>query len=241
MYKLTVILWLVLFQTISLNAQPKGADTAFHRSAVNSALSFYAASQGEHAELYTGSEYTGLRYPLFKDHPFFLSDSAVRATIYYSGMAYAGIPMWYDLVNDMVIVLNEFGNVRIVLQSSKVRDFDLAGHHFVRVDSVGTIPAGFYDQRYRGASTLLVKRSKNATQIIDEMKPKTAVRANNDLYYVVKDGDIHRFRKAAAIKKILEDKRREIQQYMKANKIRFSRDREGSMVKVLAYYDTITR
>lgn len=241
MRKYAVILLFMFFQAISLRGQPGSADTSFHQAAITSALSFYAGAQGEHAGLYTGSEYSGYRYPLLKEHPFFASDKAIRGAIYYDGVHYDNIPMWYDLVNDRVIVLNEFGNVKVVLHNRKVKYFSLSGHHFVRTDSLSALPAGFYDQLYSGPSTLLAKRSKSTTQVIDDMTTKTAVRRNNDQYYILKDGISHRFAKPSSIKKILHDKRREIQQFMKTSKISFRRSREGAMVEILAYYDLLTR
>ncbi|HEY1024192.1 MAG TPA: hypothetical protein VGE26_03445 [Sphingobacteriaceae bacterium] len=241
MRKLMVILLFIFCKVIPLYGQPSGTDTAFHQSAVNTAISFYTGSQGEHVRLYTGSEYTGYRYPLLKDHPFFKTDSATKGSVFYDGMVYNDVSMWYDVVSDLIIVLNKFGNVKIVLESSRVKYFSLSDHHFVRVDSVSSIPAGFYDQLYSGTTTLLVRRSKSATQVIDEMTAKTAVQWNNDQYYVLKDGSVHRFRKPSAIKKILHDKHRGIQQFMKTNKLSFRRSREGSMVKILAYYDNVTR
>ena len=60
-------------------------------------------------------------------------------------------------------------------------------------------------------------------------------------YYIVKDGEFHNFRTRGALMKILGDHKSEVKKFMREQRLAFGTERERSTVRVLAYYDQITR
>ena len=225
---------ILLSHLVSLQAWAQTPDTTFYDAAVNSTKSLYTMSQGEQARLFTGIQFVEYRYPFQNDHPFFKDSNPTTGTIHYDGVTYTRVPMWYDLIRDEVVVLNQVSQTKIVLQSKKVKEFWLAGHHFVRIDSVPGMPIGYYDRLYDGSTTLVAKRFKRPTEVIAEMRVKIDISSLSSRYYLEKDGRFRTLEKPVSVRKELAEKRREIDDYIKTNRLNFRRDAEESMIKVLA-------
>lgn len=239
MKKRIFLLPLLLFHLAFFPARAQSPDTASRSPAIDATLSLYARSLGEQARLYTGSQFVEYRYPMMKEHPFFGSPDAAVGTIWYDDMIYRDVPMWYDLVRDEVVVLNAARQIRIVLEGRRVKEFSLAGHRFTRIDTVAALPAGFYELLYDGPSTLLAKRAKRYTEIIDEMTVKLDVYPISPRYYISKDGGFQELKKPSQVKNLFPAKRRELDAFIKTNDLNFRRNPEAAMAAVLAYYDKI--
>jgi len=59
-------------------------------------------------------------------------------------------------------------------------------------------------------------------------------------YYVRKNNTYYSFSGQGSLLDVLKDKKKEIQQYIKANQIKFRQDPEEAMVKIASYYDHLT-
>jgi hypothetical protein len=97
---------------------------------------------------------------------------------------------------------------------------------------------GFYDELYNGKSQVLVKRSKDIQTI-------TSGTAENyfDLttkYFFKKNHIYYSISSQGSLINILKDRKKELQQYIRANQIKFRSDPEEAMVKIASYYDHLT-
>ena len=105
----------------------------------------------------------------------------------------------------------------------------------VNVNNSG-ITSGYYDVIYNGKSGVLVKIYKEiqSAGVETYFNPKRDffIRKNNAYYSVSGQGDL-----IAALK----DRKKELQQYIKTNKIKFHRDPEEAMVKIASYYDQLSK
>jgi hypothetical protein len=223
-------------------AQAARGDSSSQQNAFNNALNFLYTSIGEQSPLYNGPEYS-FYDPLIKGTAYFLDVNAFTpGSVYYDRTFYTGVPMLYDLFSDKVVVLlyNHFSKYSLVKE--KVQSFDFLDHHFVNInaDTLGintVIKSGFYDELYRGKSQVLVKRSKNIQSTTGgQTGPESYFNASKD-YYVRKNNTYYSITGRGSLMDVFKDKKKELQQYIRANQIKYRKDPEEAMVKIASYYD----
>ncbi len=242
-----LICFFTMFYSIASLAQPTPADSSSQQNAFNNAVSLFYSTIGNQSPLFNGPEYYYYD-PLIKGNAYFLDVNAFTpGTIYYDGASYSGAPMLYDTYSDKVVVLlyNHFSKFSLV--NSKVKSFDYLEHHFVNINQdtlaiTSELKSGYYDQLYGGKTEVLVKRYKdiqttngsatNGSESYFNTKKEYYVRKNHAYYSVGGEG---------SMLDILKDHKKELQQYIKANKIKFRREPEEAMVKIASYYDQLTK
>jgi len=195
---------------------------------------------GEQAPIYNGNEYIEYALILQEGHPFFKSSLFTNGDIYFDGMLFLGVPMVYDLIKDQVVI-RDFHNIyKINLPASKIQQFILSDHVFVRIvhNNFNEINTGFYEQLYKGKVGLFAKREKAIIEKHGSQQIDNVVVSTNS-YYVMKKDIYYKFKNERSLLKILNDKKKEIQQYFKKNRIRYKDDPERSMVMAIEYYNRL--
>lgn len=236
----------VLFQCLFLNisfAQVKNENNS-EQGAVQNAVSVYFQSLGEQSGIYRGAEYTGYPHRIQTGHPFFESSDLTYGSVFYDGMLYKNIPLWYDLVKNQVVVqyIDRFS--KITLHNERIAYFSLYNHHYIHVKKDDTNPSslseGFYDRVYQGKTEVLVKRSKNTLkEVSTEGIFITILKQRNDLY--LKKGELYfAVESPRSVLKVLGSKQKEIQEFLKKSNIKFRKDPENAIVRMVKYYDLLT-
>jgi hypothetical protein len=226
-------------------AQTAATDSSSQQNALNRSLAFFHSSIGLQSRLYNGIEFTGYD-PAIKGNPFFEDvNTFTSGSIYYDGSLYTGVSMMYDIYGDKVVVLlyNHFSKYYLIKE--KVKSFSYLDHHFVNIDADTlkdntTIKSGFFDELYGGKTQVLAKRSKNI-QVSPSVitGPESYYNYVQD-YYIRKNGTYYSFGSQGAMLSVLKDKKKELQQFIKDNQIKFRQDPEEAMVKIASYYDHLT-
>lgn len=222
-------------------------DSSYVQAAVaQSADNFYKAI-GQQSRLYNGHE-----YPPYNPHingnalfPYDVQGWEI-GEVDYDGVIYKNVPIKYDINKDVIVVLlyNKFS--MFTLLSDRVHDFTFANHHIVRIaadsltnDNAG-ITTGFYDQIYGGKIAIIAKRAKTIQNSSNAAAaPETYFIATND-YYLRKGKVYYKISGQSSILKVLKDKKNELQQYIRSNKIRFKDNPDDAMAKIAAQYDHLT-
>jgi len=226
-------------------AQAAQGDSSSQQNALNNAIILYHTSLGNQSPLYNGPEYY-FYDPTVKGNAYFMDINAFTpGAIYYDGVYYTGVPMLYDLYSDQVAVLlyNHFS--KFSLRKDKISSFDFLDHHFVNINADTAkgnsgIKSGFYDELYNGKSEVLVRRTKSIqTNTGGTLGAERYFSPSKDLY-LKKNNTFFSISGQRSLMNVLKDKKNAIQQYIKANEIRFRSDPEAAMVKIAAYYDHLT-
>jgi len=215
-------------------------DTALHENALN-AISAYYEKLGQESPLYNGSEYLEYAYTLQEGHPFFQMADFVAGDIDLNGMIFRGVPILYDIVKDQVIIQDFQRVYKINLPADKIEQFSVLGHLFVRIirDSADQVKTGFYDQLYKGKTALYARREKRILEKYSNVQISKEVISQN-LYYIKKDGVYHTIKNKSSLLAVLKNKKKEVQQYLKTNDIKFKREPERAMITAVRYYDQLT-
>ena len=213
------------------------------QEALEAARSFYSKSLAEQAGIYRGVEYTGFPFRLNNGHQYFESIDHVKGSIFYDGILYKDIPMWYDIVKKQVIVLYENQFSEIKLHNELIDYFSIFNHHFVHLGrdatSKGSLTDGFYDLVYVGKTQVLVKRSKETLKEVNTGVVMTILKQRNEVY-LVKGGLYLPVKSQSSVLNALGSKHKEIQDFLKKNKIKFRKDPEGSTIKMVSYFDQLS-
>ncbi len=215
-------------------------DTALHENALN-AIGVYYQNLGEESPLYNGSEYIEYAYTLQEGHPFFQVVNFINGNVNLDGMLFHDVPMLYDIVKDQLIIQDFQKVYKINLPADRIREFFLLGHLFVRLthDSSDQVKTGFYDQLYKGKIALFAKREKKVLEKYSNVEISKVVSSQN-IYYIKKEGVYYTIKNKSSLLAVLKSKKKEVQQYLKTNNIKFKSEPERAMIMAVKYYDQLT-
>jgi len=213
-------------------------DSAFYGTAANIIGMYYTPALGGQSPLYNGTEYLDYPFTIREGHPFFESQQFTNGEIYFDGMIFHEVRLCYDLVKDQVLILDFNSIHKIVLPTNKIEQFTLFDHTFVRIqhDSLNQVKSGFYDQLSKGKIALFVKREKKIIEK-DEFPRIDIVVKSINTYYIRKEAVYYNFKNKTGLLNILHDKKKEILQYFKKNKVRFNDEPERAMKAAVEYYN----
>jgi hypothetical protein len=231
-----LLIWIFSQHVTAQNAD----DTTLRKNALN-AINAYYQTLGEESPLYNGSEYLEYAYTLQEGHPFFLSTNFVNGNVNLDGMIFRDVPMLYDIIKDQLIIQDFQRVYKINLPADRVQQFFLLGHLFVRLtrDSTDQIKTGFYDRLYNGKTSLFAKREKKILEKYSNVQISKVVISQN-IYYIKKDGIYHAVKNKSSMLAVLKNKKKDVQQYLKTNNIKFKQEPERAMIMAVKYYDQLT-
>lgn len=243
MLKYITVFFICLLFFKTSKGQGAFQDTSSHQSAtLNNYIQNYTVAIGEQSSLYNGPEYENYN-PAIKGNAYYNDVNSWKlGTVCYDHVVYKNVPMMYDIYKDCVVVLyaNKFS--LFFLLNDKLQYFDLADRHFVSVKSDNLNSSnsnnGIYNQIYKGKTEILTKSSKsiqitttgNLESYFDKREKKVYLKNGNEYYNI--NGN-------SSILKAFNDKKSQVQQYIKANNINYKRDQEKALIQVAFYYDQI--
>lgn len=232
----------VLFFIRTGTAQNIVSDSAFLQPQVKNAISFYYNAVGENAHLYNGSQFVLPDY-FIKGDVFYLGQTRVKGSVFYDGVLYPDVNLSYDSYRDGLIIDRYNANYKIQLASEKVSYFYLLNHFFIYLaadsNNTGAITNGFYENLYERHVQVIAKRKT----ILDEsITSEGLVRQflKKDFYYIRKNNVYYSVSNQASVLKVFKDRKRELQKFLHASKIKFKNDPESAIVQLAAHYDQIT-
>jgi hypothetical protein len=234
-------LYILLISISSLTLQAQRVDSSARQN-VSKIINIYYQSLGEQSPIYNGSQYIEYPFIIQDGHAFFGSPDFVNATIHFEGMTFTEVPTVYDIVRDQVVILDYHKTYKINLPTDRIQGFELAGHTFVPLvhDSLNGMKTGFYEQLYSGKIGLFAKREKKFLQEYSNMEVNY-VALSKSFYYIRKGNGFYPVNSKKSLLNILKPKQKEVQQYLKKNKIKFKKDRENAALRAVEYYDQLTK
>src|SRR4029078_4920788 len=233
--------YILLICALSRQATAQNADDTTLRENALHAIGVYYQNLREESPLYNGSEYLEYAYTLQEGHPFFQLPTFVNGNINLDGMMFHDVPMLYDIIKDQLIIQDFQRVYKINLPADRVQQFLLMVHLFVRLtrDSSEQIKTGFYEQLYRGKISLFARREKKILEKYSNIQISKVVTSENNLY-IMMEGIYHTIKNKSSLLAVLKNKKKDIQQYLKANNIKFKQEPERAMIMAVKYYDQLT-
>ena len=227
-------------------AQAALADSSSNQPAFNNATKLFYTNLGPQAPLYNGPEYYYYD-PTIKGNAYFEEINAfATGAVFYDGIAYSNVQMLYDLYDDKVAILyfNHYSKYSLIKE--RVKSFDFLDHHFINInaDTIVNNKAGlksaYYDEIYNGKMEILVQRYKTIQTNTGGTEGGERYFSPGKDLYLKKNNVYYSIGSQSDLLNVLKDKKKELQQYIKSNGIKFRRDPEDAMVKISTYYDHLT-
>ena len=229
------------FSVSNLCAQNISTDSILFTAATNKVIDYYNEGIAEHSEIYNGVAYEAPARA-YKGSVYFQDkDYYIPCLIRYDGILYKNVPVLYDIYSDVMVAASR-NLFNYILHPEKASDVYLLNHHFVYINANNTpsLNPGYYDQLYDGKTTVLVKRIKTVNNNVTGQGVEVTYRDESEIY--IKKGDKYFVvNSKSAVISILKDKKKELNQYLSSNKVRFNKDREGSVAGLAQYYDQIIK
>jgi hypothetical protein len=218
-------------------SQTINPDTSFLALSRKKSIELYTRATQNQSKLYNGSDYI-IYQPKDEEHPYFEVDDWTYGSIVYDGDLYENVALMYDINIDKVITEHNRGN-SIKLLDEKIQRFSILNHTFVRLngDDSTKISAGFYDQLYGGASKVIAKHVKTYQESLDqgEIIPRFE---ESTQYYIIKNDVYFPVKSKGSVLKVFDDRKQEIKDFVKKNRISFKANREEAIARMAEFYDT---
>ena len=221
-------------------AQADQIDSSYYQAAVNNAIALYQQSEKDQSRLMNGREYKPYTFPFVRSFPYFLSKDFSEGSISYDGGFYDHVQLLYDEIAELVI-LNR--GVAIELANERIKEFTILGHKFVPLikDSMNKRPgSGFYESLYQGKIEVYKKEKKSIVDILSSTEGYQAEAVSKTSYFLKKENTFYPVKKKRDMLRVLGNKKSEIQQYIKQNRLDFKHDKDNTLAKIGAYYDQLT-
>jgi hypothetical protein len=240
---LTIMFFLLPVVHTWAQSQSSENDSILLAKTINNALTVYYQLAGDQSRLYNGTEYTGYPFPFVEGSPFFLTSQEQSSSIIYDNVEYKDVDLQYDEMMGVVIMQDE--NHRIQLSNDRISSFTIGNYDFIRIvrDSLSqTVPeTGFYNILYEGNLTILKKEIKTIRQIYSYSQEITRVIDLKTNYYFRKNNEYTQINNQKELLNFFPNRKKEIQHYIKTNKLNFKKDTDNLLVKVAVYYDQQTK
>jgi len=239
-----VCFFIIYISPLSVSAQTSVDSSENKKIAYTNIQEKFYKAIGEQSRLYNGIEYNGYDRKFLGNAGFMDIVDLHKGSVIYDGYLYKNVDMFYDIYQDEVIIQLYQSFLKINLLSEKVDSFDLLDHHFIRIKNnpavATSLKTGFYDELYGGKIQVLARRTKSIQRKYDIGGSIDSYFSSSVDYYLFKNGEYYNVNSQGAFLNALKDKKKDIQQFIKANKIKIRKTQEESMVKIAAYYDHIT-
>jgi hypothetical protein len=174
---------------------------------------------------------------------FFLGNIFFKGSVTYNGRKFDNLDLKYDIYNDELILSIESYPV-IIMNKEMVDSFNLVlGNRIFHIINAGSdtsnVLRGYVNVLYGGRSSLFVKYTKKIQPLGDDGKYDLFVQKH--LIYLRKGTEIVPVEGKRYLLNLLEDKKKEIRDYIKSSRIKVMKKDPYSFIPVLKYYDSIMK
>jgi hypothetical protein len=237
-----VFLLTVLFYTTQVSGQSKQEDSILYQTALNHTLSVYYDQLSDQSRLYNGSLYAGYDFTFREGTPYYLSDKATQGSfVVYDSMLFINVPLLYEDYRQMLVAVDQ--GFRLQLINERVNSFTIAGHHFVRVfpgsEYKGLPDSAYYELLYPGRSGVLKRTKKTIREVLSATEGTIRYVDESESYFIRSGKSWIYIKSRKDLLNILSGRRREIQRFIKKNKLNYRKDRDNTLIQVAGYYDQI--
>jgi hypothetical protein len=213
------------------------SQNSFDSSFAN-AVAVYTKAADVNAHLYTGSEYIDYDRRITGD-PFFASLYYTDGSVVYDNILYTHVKMFYDILHDDLIIKN-YNDTALILVKEKISSFNFVNHYFTQLladnTETGIKTARFYEVLYNGNTKLFARRKKEITEKISTQYSESFF-SEKDEYFLYNKNVYYSVSDKKSVLNVLKERKPDLIKFLHQNKIKFKKDKEAAMIKMVTYYD----
>lgn len=222
-------------------------DTSAETSSLHNAVNLYHRFLYPETGLYNGSEYVyNVYYPFIinQGDPFFQSNRFDTGVVFYNNVLYENVPLLYDIIKEELLIHDPTNDNIIRLNNERVGWFIISGHTFIRLNQDDTVSSavhtGFYDLLYNGNTSFYERGLKIIKDDISMSGVLNRSVIESNEYFIKKDNRYYAVENKRSLLLIMNNKKKEVEQFIKKNKLNLRKNPEDALRKIVAYYDGIT-
>ena len=203
-------------------------------------ISVYKDKMGVNLGLYNGSEYQYSGHNV-KGFPYFKSADTLQGSVFYDGNLYDNVPMYYDLVNDELVILNYSKDFPIKLVTDKITYFIIDKCKFLKAGKSDlTLPgsSGFYEELYNNKTGIFAKKEK-ILRLSAKAEDNTASYVEYRRYFIYADNKMHEVSNEKSVLKVFQKRKSDLKKFIHVNNLDFKKNFEEAIVKTAQQFDQI--
>ena len=225
--------------------QSSATDSTRLVASIKSASSHYTAAISNNSELFNGPEYIFYNKALqkTKGHPFFETDQTQQGSVLYNGASFSDVPLLYDIKLDQLITFYPVSLLKIQLITPSVGSFSINNHSFICLPEIKetNFTAGFYELLASGKASIIARRVKETEKSIQGGQVEYSF-IERDKYYIRHNEKTYLISSGADIIRLFPEQRKELQKFVKSNRLRFKKNsREKDMIQLISYYNALSK
>jgi hypothetical protein len=190
--------------------------------------------------LYNGRIWRNL-YSNIRQDEFLFTNEWLNGDVVINDMKYTNLPLRYDIYNDQLIIMINQGTF-IQLNKELIKSFTLSYKgKVIFFENFGNISGsslrGFGQLLYKGEICFILKQIKQIKELAVENKYDEFYQTQ--VLYILKDGVFNRVSGKKDLLNVLSDKDKQLQNYIRENKIRIRKKYPESFIPVIIFYDKL--
>lgn len=231
---ISAFLIVCLLIQVRLEAQHQSSDLAISKASAD-----HLKLLGEHAAIYAGTEYVGYGQQI-NGTPFWGEDKIFGGHLVYQGVLYKDLPLFYDLVNDAVILRSFDKKYFIRLASDKISEFTLGGSLFVKnpFQAVSEADRLFLQVLYQGKVTVYARREKVIVAASAGEKANSYFQQFNR-YFIATADKWHTIKRQRDIISIFPDQKEALKRWISNQPYSFKKEPETMLVQSISYIESL--
>jgi len=201
----------------------------------------YMSAVSNHAVLFSGNRQQPLKVHTL-NHQYFKDEDFVTGRLSYGGVVYPEVWLRWDLYKDELMILSPV-NYSIVLQNDHIDFAELHGYRIFYLHSdglPGCPPAGNYILLFSG-NHLLIEKLINELNLKDNIGSEAYYFILSTRFYLQKNGVYHKIKSRRTLLKALDTHRKELRQFIRANRLEYKRDAETMVLEIVKKHEHLSR
>lgn len=205
-----------------------------HAQSLTEARDAFLKEAGDNASLYRGRLEQPYNRLLYVNLPFLYEDEEFHTgTVCFNGIIYPNVPIRLNLFTNIVTVVSPIEKKQIIPDQNKIEYFVIDQDKFVSHDGI------FMKESFAGKNLQLYTylRYIRDVEVIsgNTYKEQFALKTS---CLLCKDGIDYEVAKLKDVKKLFPERSKEIQQFAKANRLKFNKDlREMSLASIVQFLE----
>jgi hypothetical protein len=234
-----ILLWFICCKDAA--AQLNSADSISYQSALANTRTIYDKQVGDQSPLYNGSQYVSYGFVFKAGSPYYMSDQFSNGSVVYDGILFSNLPLLYEDLREFLVTKKDGYLLQLI--NARISSFDISGHQFIRLiadsSNRGIPKTGFYEILYSGRSAVLKKTSKDIQEVASIYEGVLHFVEESDSYFIKRGNVFIRVKSGSELLDAFRDHQKDIQHFIKNNKLKFRKEKESTLIKAAGYYDQI--
>ena len=227
-------------------AQSTAVDSSRRAAAIHSTAREYQRFISTAAPLYSGPQYVEYYQQINEGHPFFLNIDFNTGSVRYDNILYEKVPLKYDIIQNKIVLLNASGVFRLSPSNDRIDYFTILNHTFIKIEKDSSRPSlpksGFYEVLFGDQHLVLLRKETKSLQedLNLWVTPRRYVESAIH-FYIQKGNTYYAINRKTQVLDLFKDRKAELRQFIRKNKLDFKRDTDNALVSIVTYYESLVK